>query len=189
MTQWWLIVGSDNTYRQVQTDGVDPSKAGEDLTGKKAYRMNRRGDFTSETPNLVAGTWSENLPAVKAALLNKIDDQRETEQMRYLTPGGAKKMVYMQKSKEALDFRALGSAVIATLNLETQRVKFPAAMAQVDATGATLTSVIAEFEAGANTANTKVLKVEALAQKAKAAIKAATSAGQARAAAIVNWNV
>ncbi len=155
-------------------------------TGYQAHEVARFGDQARETFTPAKG-WSVSLELVKAKLLDTLDDQREAAQMGYLTQGGAKKLVYMQKAREVIDFRSLGSAVVAALNLEGRRVRFPAAMAEVDLTGATLASVIAKFEAGAASSNANVMRLEAIAQAAKEKIKAATSEATAKTAAAVNW--
>lgn len=189
--QWWIIKdNASGALRQVLvTTGGDPSTVGEDMTGKTGYQMVRRGDMDNEIPNLTAGTWSDNLAFVKANLLSTIDTQRETNQMMWLTTGGAKKMIYNQKAYEIINYRSLGSAAVALLNLQDQRARFPAAFAEMDLTGDNLATVIARFSAGADSANTKAYKIEALAQRAKRGVNAATTTAAAIAAANVNWTV
>lgn len=187
MKQWVILLKSGAIQAQVYSD-VHPSMNTTrtwDATWT-AYEVPRFGDLARE--RYVIGTgWASDMALIRARLLDQVDDQREANQMLYLTTGGAKKMVYTQKSREVIDFRALGATVLAALNLEARRARFPAAMAEVDLTGATLATVIARFESAALTANANVMRIEALAQRAKEQIKAATTEGTAKAAAAVVW--
>lgn len=189
MAQAWAITDSNGVVvNQVYSDG-DPFTSGAATKGpgQSAVKVDRFGDMGRE--KLIAGKWQMDMTLLKPKLLDQIDDRRETEQMKYLTTGGAKKMVYTQKAAERKDYRALGSAAIALLNLTAQRTRFPAAFAEVDMTGDTLAVVMARFETGENNSNAKVYKLEAIAQKAKLAVKAATTEAAAIAAANPNWTV
>lgn len=184
---WWLISGPNGDSRQVVTDGETPSDAGEDVTNKSVVMTDRRGDPSIET--VKNGKWVVDLDVLKDKLLAQIDSQREQRQMEFLTRGNAKSMVYTQKAKEVVDYKDLDAAVLADLSLASLRQRFPAAMAEVDLTGTPLATVIANVEAASAAANAKVWKIEALTQKAKTAVKAATTEAAARAAANINWAV
>jgi hypothetical protein len=187
LKQWVILLNTGEIQAQVFSD-VHPAMNATrtwDATWT-AYEVPRFGDLASEK-FVVGSGWAPDLALIKARLLARVDDQREAAQMGYLTQGGAKKLVYMQKAREVIDFRSIGSAVVATLNLETCRVRFPAAMAEADLTGATIAAVIAKFEAGAASSNAAVMRLEAIAQAAKDKIKAATTETAAAAAAAVIW--
>ena len=73
---------------------------------------------------------------------------------------------------------------------ETQRAaRFPFAMAEATATGDSLATVIAHFEAGMGASRTKIAQVEAAAVAGKRAIRAAATVSAKQAAfAAINWN-
>lgn len=191
MKFWVILTKAGVVNMQVQSDvhpSMDPARTWD--ASWTAYEVPRFGDPARE--RYVVGTgWVTDMNLLRARLLDQIDDRRETEQMKYMTAGGAKKVVYRQKDTEVKDYRGLTLQAVTSLlsNLLAARIRFPAAYAQMDVTGETLDAVIKQFEAGANNSNPKVYKLDALAQKAKLAVKAATTEAAAVAAANVNWTV
>ena len=130
----------------------------------------------------------QNTAKLEAALLAAIDAQRENLQMTVLTAGGAKKYVYNRKAVEAIDSRGLLVSVLNALSLVDKQKRFPFAQAEAALTGETLSSVLARYEAALNTSAAKVAALEATAQKAKRAVRAATTPVAKRAAANVTWS-
>jgi hypothetical protein len=120
-------------------------------------------------------------------LLGLVDDQRETLMMTYLTPGGAKKTEYAEKSLEVRDYRNTLISVITALSVADLNTRFPWAMEEVSVSGVTLAAAIALFEAGAKKAR-PAKRIAALAQKYKRAIRAAPSSATKLAAyKAINW--
>jgi hypothetical protein len=107
----------------------------------------------------------------EAWLLGRIDDERERRQMLVLSAGGAKKYVYARKDSEAADAKTLIVSVLNALSLVDRQKRFPFAQAEATLTGDPITTVLARFAAS----RTEVARIESVAQKAKRAIKAATS--------------
>lgn len=133
--------------------------------------------------------WVEDPLKVEAALLPLVDTQRETLQMTVLTPGGAKKYVYNRKAAEAILASGIAATVLNALTLVDRKKKYPFAYAESAVTGDTLAVVLARFETGMNTSAIENARIEAVAQKAKRDIKAATTAAAKCAAyAAINWN-
>lgn len=139
--------------------------------------------------NAATRTMIENAAKVEATLLPLVDTQRETFQMTVLTPGGAKKYVYNRKAAEAIAASGIVATVLNALTLVDKKRKYPFAYAESALTGDTLSTVLARFEAGMNTSAIENARIEAVAQKAKRDIKAATTVTAKRAAyAAINWS-
>jgi hypothetical protein len=175
---WWLIENDDGSHRQVATDGSHPSTVGE--VGE-AFQMSRRGDLTLETANAETGLWSDNMVAVRERLIRKVDEERQAAQDALLSHGDGKKLVYVQKNAEQLDYYLNGAT-------PALRDRFPAAYAEMDVSGEDLATVIAKFKAGAEAANQKLYTFDALFHHAKKQIQDATTASEAEAAASVDWS-
>jgi hypothetical protein len=132
---------------------------------------------------------AETIDQVQAKLLVAVDAERERSQMTVLTDGGAKKYVYNRKAAEAIAASGILAATLNALTLSDKKKKYPFASAESALTGETLSAVLARFEAGMNTSAVENARVEAVAQKAKRDIKAATTIAAKRAAyAAINWN-
>ncbi len=133
--------------------------------------------------------WVEDPLKVEAALLPLVDVQREAMQMTVLTPGGAKKYVYNRKAAEAIQASGIVASLLNGLTLVDKKKKYPFAYAESALTGDILSVVLARFEAGMNVSAIENARIEAVAQKAKRDIKAATTAAAKRVAyAAINWN-
>lgn len=134
--------------------------------------------------------WADDIAKVQAVLLDQIDDERETRQMTALTTGGAKKYVYNRKAQEALDARGVLASVLNALAVTDRKKKYPFAYAESVVTGDTLSTVLARFDAGMTASAAENARIEAVAQKAKRAVRAATTvAGKRAAYAAINWSV
>lgn len=175
--QYWLIENGDGSYRQIATDGRAPSACGESGT---AHSMVRRGDLTHEIANIEAGTWSDNMETIRARLTIKIESERQINQDALLSRGEGKMLVYTQKKFEKETY-------FSESPLEANATNFPAAYAEMEATSDTLEVVMQRFKAGIEAVNSRLYKLDALAQKAKTDLKAATTADEAEIAATVNW--
>lgn len=124
----------------------------------------------------------------EASLLAQIDRERETEQMRVLTNGGAKKYVYNRKTDEVRDSRTLTTSLLNALSLTDKERRFPFAQAEAAQTGETLAAVLARFAVGMDGATSKLAAIEAKAQRAKRAVIAAKTIGAKQQAATVDWS-
>jgi hypothetical protein len=175
---WWLIENDDGSYRQVVTGGQHPSTVGEP---GRAHLMDRRGDLTFETPDLVSGTWTDNMDTVRVRLLAKLEEDRIKAQDSLVSPGDGKKLIYAQKNAEQRDYYGNGAT-------PANRGRFPAAYAEMDVTGDKLAAVMTRFKAGADQTNGKLYRFDALAKKAKKDIQSATTAAKAEAALQVDWS-
>lgn len=157
-----------------------------------------RTDDTSEPGTVRYDTANKLIPVlaaveteeqVQARLLVAVDGERETRQMTVLTDGGAKKYVYNRKAMEAIDGRTLSASLLNALGLSDRKKRFPFATTESVLTGETLSVVLARFDAGMNTSASENARIEAVAQKAKRDIKAATTVAAKRVAyAAINWN-
>jgi len=123
----------------------------------------------------------------EAKLLDDIDAQREALQMGVMTTGGAKKYVYARKAQEAETARGVLASVLNALSLVDRQKKYPFASAEMEQTGETLSVVLARFDAGVAASASRVAKIEAAAQKAKRAVRAAPSLAAKRTAANIAW--
>lgn len=175
---WWIIENDDGSYRQVVTNGEHPSTVGEP---GRAHAMGRRGDLTFETPDVVTGAWSDNMASVRARLISKIEQDRIAAQDALVSPGEGKKLVYTQKNAEQQDYYKNGDT-------PANSHRFPAAYAEMNVTGDSLATVMIRFKAGAELANGRLYRFDALAQKAKKDVEAAATAAEAEAAAEVDWS-
>ncbi|WP_332797144.1 hypothetical protein [Sphingomonas sp. LB3N6] len=127
--------------------------------------------------------------ATEDSVLTQLDRERERAQMTVLTDGGAKKYVYNRKAVEVIDSRSLTVALLNALSLTDKQKRYPFAYAEMLATGDTLAVVLARFEAGLTASSAKIATIEAQAQKAKRAVRAAPTIAAKQAAAQVNWSV
>jgi len=130
----------------------------------------------------------ETLAGVEAALLAGIDDEREKRQMTVMTAGGAKKYVYNRKAAEAIDARGLVVGVLNALSLTDKARRFPFAQAEAAQTGEPISTVLTRYETALNVSAATIAAIEAKAQKAKRAVRAATTIAAKRAAANVTWS-
>lgn len=130
----------------------------------------------------------EPIVVTQELLLYQVDRERENEQMKVMTAGGAKKYVYNRKASEAIDSRTLTATLLNALSLADKQRRFPFAQAEAKLTGEPIVTVLARFGTGLDMANSKVAAIEALAQKAKRAIAAAPTMADKQKAAQVDWS-
>jgi hypothetical protein len=161
------------------------SADGHDMTGRVA--VDAPADYATTLYTWDGSAFVVDLGALRAAALATIDDQREANQMRYLTVGGAKKWVYAQKAKEAADYGSLTTAAINLIGLVDRQKRWPFAMAEVSASGDTLAVVMARFQSGLSTSQAKVAAAEATAMVAKRAVAVASTRASIAAAANPTW--
>ncbi len=163
------------------------SLAGIDMTGKgqKAIAAGYSPDTWSW--DATARQYVEDPAKVEAQLLAAIDATREANQMAVLTAGGAKKYVYNRKAVEAIDGRGLIVTVLNALSLTDKQKRFPFAQAEAALTGEALSIVLGRYEAALNTSAAKIAQIEAIAQKTKRAVRAASTPAAKRSAAVVSW--
>lgn len=130
-----------------------------------------------------------DLASEEVRLIAAIDRKREAQRAAVMTQGVGQSYAYAQKAQEVYDYRNVVGSILAALTTPQRTARYPFAMAEVAATGDSLATVISRFEAGMALSRTKIAKIEAIATKAKRAIRAAstTSAKQAAYAA-VTWN-
>jgi hypothetical protein len=113
---------------------------------------------------------------VEGALLDGIDQIRESKQIAMLSVGGAKKYIDAQKALEAADAKTLLVATLNALSLVDRKKRFPFAQAEATLTGEVVAVVLARFDSGIARSRAEVARLEAVAQKTKRAIKAAAKA-------------
>ena len=118
------------------------------------------------------------LDALKAAAVAEIDAQAEQQRQRYLTPGAGQALVYERKRAEA--------ERMAT-DADPQPADYPLLAAEVGITAPTLAEVGAAVRALADQWTAAAAAIEATRLSAKAAIAAATTPPEVRAAAHVTW--
>lgn len=146
--------------------------------------------------NAATRTMVEDPARTERQLVAEAKAEGERRRMLVLSPGGSKKSVYALKQAEVEVWNDLGNTVAVALSAflalpaAKQKRRFRFAMAEAAARGeANPAAAIARFAAGADASNTEAARIEAIEQKAVAAIKAATSATAKRAAATaINWN-
>lgn len=138
----------------------------------------------------------EDPAKVERQLVADAKGEGERRRMLVLSPGGSKKAVYALKQAEVEAWNDLGTTAALALSAflalpaTKQKRRFRFAMAEAAARGeANPAAAIARFAAGADASNAEAARIEAIEQKAVAAIKAATSGAAKRAAAAsINWN-
>ncbi len=140
-----------------------------------------------EAPRAMAAI--EPFVITEDVMLAQVDARREAMQMTVMTAGGAKKYVYNRKAVEAIDARGLLVATLNALSTLERKKRFPFASAESALSGEALSVVLARYDAAMTTSSTKIAAIEALAQKAKREIRAATTLAAKQAAANVQWSV
>jgi hypothetical protein len=119
-------------------------------------------------------TQGESIPALKAILKAKIDQQAESVRLQFITGGSGQAMVYQQKEMEAQRYFQDG-----TIGAHIQ--------AEATATGASVSDVATMVVAMAAQWLAVSAKIEGARMGAKAAVDAATQPGPIRQAAAVDW--
>lgn len=160
------------------------------MSGRPTHRLKADGSLV--WPEGYAASQIEALPAnyydaqdlaqAEAELLAAVDRQRERMRAAVMTQGVGQSYAYAQKANEVYDYRNIVGSLLATLTVPQRTARYPFAMAEVTATGDTLATVIARFEAGMASSRSRIAAVEAAAVKAKRAIRAASTATTKRAA-------
>jgi hypothetical protein len=148
------------------------------------------GYLTSDIEALPANYYATiDLADTEARLLAEVDRKREKQRAAVMTQGVGQSYAYAQKAQEVYDYRNVVGSVLAALTTPQRTARYPFAMAEVTATGDSLAIVIARFEAGMASSRTKIATIEAVATKAKRAIRAASTASAKQSAyAAANWN-
>ncbi len=132
---------------------------------------------------------ARDLASAEERLIAAVDREREAQRAAVMTQGVGQSYAYAQKAQEVYDYRNVIGSMLATLTVPQRAARYPFAMAEVTATGESLATVISSFEAGMASSRTKIAKVEAIATKAKRAIRAASTASAKQAAyEAVTWN-
>lgn len=113
------------------------------------------------------------LDIIKDRLKKKVDEQAETERLRYITPGAGQAMTYQQKMEEV---RAL------TQDAEPDEANYPLLSAEVGITAPTLTEVATVVLAAFQQWQQVGALIEGTRLSAKAAIDATETEADAQAA-------
>lgn len=160
------------------------------MTARPTHRLKADGSLV--WPEGYADSQIEVLPAnyydaqdlaqAEAELLAAVDRQRERMRAAVMTQGVGQSYAYAQKANEVYDYRNIVGSLLAALTVPQRTARYPFAMAEVAATGDSLATVIARFEAGMASSRSRIAAVEAAAVKAKRAIRAASTATAKRAA-------
>lgn len=188
MKQWVITDASGVIVAQVYASSnpkTDPTIGFK--TGWTATEVTRFGDLSREK-FVIGNGWAPDMALVKAQLLAQIDDERETRQMTLLTTGGAKKYIYSRKSVEVDRSAGIVATVLDALSLTDRKAKYPYAAAEAALTGEKLSVVLKRFADGITSSGSAEL-IEAKAQIAKRAVKAAASETDAVKAATVSWKI
>lgn len=129
-----------------------------------------------------------DLTAIEGKFLAEVDRRREALRASVMTQGVGQSYAYAQKASEVYDYRNIVGTLLTALTMPQKTARYPFAMAEATATGDTLAVVIARFEAGMATSRGRIAAVEAVATKAKRAIRAAATAAAKQAAfAAIDW--
>lgn len=118
----------------------------------------------------------------KARLSRRIDDDAEAVRLRYITPGSGMAMVYQEKFAQAQGVAALGEAAANAMTQAEREAQFPTLAASVGIEAPTLwacAQIVLERYAQFAALS---LVIERARLSGKAAIAAATTAAEARAA-------
>lgn len=114
----------------------------------------------------------------KAFLTEKIDAEAEATRLNFITAGSGQAMTYQQKSQEA-------AAVLA--DQEPTAEKYPLLAAEIGITAETLEEVAQIVDAAYQAWRVVGGRIEGLRLGAKAAVTAALTVEDAKAAATINW--
>ncbi|MBM3928280.1 MAG: hypothetical protein FJ335_07470 [Sphingomonadales bacterium] len=180
----WIVQHDDGTLTQ---HGEKPGTAGI-ATGKRMAATPRLIDPTLERWNWTTGKVEPMLDAWRARLCAAVDRQREDARRPYMTQLVGQSFVYAAKGREADAYRSLADDALSVMPAPERRVRFPLAMAEVDATDDPIATVIARYQAGQDASTAAIGRIEALATRAKAAIRGATTLEAMKAAAAVKWS-
>lgn len=125
---------------------------------------------------------TSDLVELEAGLLAAVDRKREKLRAAVMTQGVGQSYAYAQKATEVYDYRNIIGTALAALTVPQRTARYPFAMAEATATGDTLATVITRFEGGMATSRSRIAAVEAVATKAKRAIRAAATIAAKQAA-------
>jgi hypothetical protein len=123
-----------------------------------------------------------DLVKLKAGLSSRIDDDAERVRLRYITPGAGMAMTYQEKFAQAQAVSALGEQAANAMSQAERELQFPTLSASVGLEAATLwgcAELVLEKYAQFATLS---MTIERLRLSGKAAVKAATTEAEARAA-------
>jgi hypothetical protein len=182
--EWWIVQHADGGLTQ---HCADPATSG-DPPGARRAKLPRQLDLEVEAWDWAAGKIVTLVSPARARFEAAIDAQREAQRAAVMTQGVGQSYAYAQKAAEVADYRNLLAAVLAALATPQRAARFPFAMAEADATGDSLATVIARFETGIAASRVKIARVEALATKAKRAVRAAATIADMKAAAKIDWS-
>lgn len=154
-------VSVDGTSYWAETDGAEP---------------------TSDDVANVLEFGSASLPAMKASMSSKIDDDAERVRLRYITPGAGMAMTYQEKFAQAQAVSAMGQQTANAMSEAEQLEQFPTLAASVGIEAATIYEcaalVLARYAAFAALSHT----IERARLAGKAAVNAASTVQGVRAA-------
>ncbi|MFC3074702.1 hypothetical protein [Shinella pollutisoli] len=122
--------------------------------------------------------WAPGLDEVKAQLRRTIDEAAERERLKYITPGAGQAMTYAEKAAQARQCLAAE---------DPQPEHYPLLAGEIGITAETLTGVAEVVSAAYGQWLVVGALIEAARLGAKAAVEAATTAEEAKAAAVVPW--
>lgn len=194
MTQFWTITDTLTgevlcPSFQTESEGVHPRFRGWDWNPDrhKATRVSGVPNPVLQTWSGSAAAWIDDVAKMRDVLLAKVDQDREAARRPAMTQLLGQSFVYAEKAREVHDYENVVGTLLATLTMPQRAARFPFATAEAEATGDSLATVIARFKAGIAASRATIARADALATKAKRAIRAATTPTQMQSAATVAW--
>lgn len=180
---WWLIELEDGSLHQV----ADAPGTMGNAEGVRSAEIPRPLDVRVETWDWDAGAIVPLLDAWRARLLAQVDAERIIRLAPPVTAGEPIQYVYSAKAVEAYNYTTLMAAQVPTMTPEQLAATFPWLAAEAAQLGITIAEQVARVAAARAAADTRMQRIEALAQRAKSAIRAAETLEQMQAAAAVEW--
>jgi len=181
----WIVEHSDGDVSQHHeepgTAGIDP--------GVRHSETPRELDLARERWDWDAGEIVPLLEVVRAELLARIDAERAARLGAPLTQGPEVQYAYVQKAAELYNYDVLIADQVPEMTPEQLASTFPWIAAEADLLGISLADAMARVRAARAAADAQLRAIEAKAQAAKVAIRAATTLEDMQTAAAVDWEI
>lgn len=194
MDQLWTITSlSDNSVLCPSFTTAGPNNHPKDAgwpwesAKHKATRISSQPDPSSQTFDGAA--WVESPALIEPGLVAAVKNEAERRKMMQRSAGEGKAAEYRGKRSEAMASASVTASVLNALSYADATKSYPFASAEAIATGDKLATVLARYLVAAQKSDAEVARLSAVEWRAKAAIKAATTATAKRAAyGSIDWS-
>lgn len=174
----WIVRHANGALTQHCTRGT--SLEAEGISTGLERAMTPRTGTATERWDWSAGKWIDDLPALEADLLFRIDQTRATRMRAVILTNDTSTLAYARKGEEARDYAAYPPEALEVLSSEAKEARWPWLTTLAELSAKTLEQAVASVLIGMEASEGEMRQIDGAAVAAKEALRNADTAEEKR---------